>query len=76
MKSYIRNHILSSFIIALLGFGGAHFLVTSLQSASSSASQRQEISTLLQQPPSTTGAVPTLGQIGKNLGGFFQNIAP
>ena len=78
MKSYIRNHILSSFIMCALGLGGAHFLITSLQSASGSGSQQQqqEISTLLQQKPSTTGTVPTLGQIGENLGGFFQNIAP
>ena len=74
MKSYLKSHILSSFIIAFLGLGGAHFLVTSLQSAAGSQ-QQQEISTLMQSP-STPGAVPTLGQVGKNLGGFFQNIAP
>ena len=74
MKSYIRNHILSSFIICVLGLGGAHFLITSLQSQASP--QQQEISTLLQQNPSTTGTVPTIGQIGLNLGGFFQSIAP
>ena len=76
MKFYIRNHILSSFIMCALGAGGAHLLITSLQHYSGASQQRQEINTLLQQPPSTTGAVPTLGQIGKNLGGFFQNIAP
>ena len=75
MKSYIRNHVLSSFIICALGLGGAHFLITSLQSAAAPGSQQQEeISTLLQQKPSATGTVPTLGQIGRHLGGFFKNI--
>ena len=74
MKSYIRNHIFSSFIMAAFVLGGAHFLVTSLQH-SAAASQQQEISALMQSP-STAGTVPTLGQIGQNLGGFFQSIAP
>ena len=74
MKSYLKSHILSSFIIAFLGVGGLHLLITSLQH-SAAASQQQGISTLMQSH-STTDAVPTLGQIGKNLGGFFQNIAP
>ncbi|MBW9247872.1 MAG: hypothetical protein GJU72_02025 [Acidithiobacillus ferriphilus] len=53
-------------------------MITSLKSASGSGSQQQqqEIGTLLQQSPSAQGSVQTLGQIGKNLGGFFQNIAP
>ncbi|MEB8535381.1 hypothetical protein OW565_04220 [Acidithiobacillus ferriphilus] len=75
MKFYIRTHILSSIIMAAFVLGGAHFLITSLQSASGSQ-QQEEISTLLQQKTSTTGTVPTLGQIGQNLGGFFQSIAP
>ncbi len=73
MKSYIRNHILSSFIICVLGLGGAHFLITSLQSQASP--QQQEISAIMQKP-GTGGTVPTLGQIGRRLGGVFQSIAP
>ena len=73
MKAYIKNHILSSFIMATLAMGGAHLLIASLQHPG--ASQQQEISTLMQSP-SATGSVPTLGQIGQNLGGFFQSIAP
>ncbi|MEB8475409.1 hypothetical protein [Acidithiobacillus ferriphilus] len=72
MKFYIRTHILSSIIMAAFVLGGAHFLITSLQSASGSQ-QQEEISTLLQKN-GTTGAVPTLGQIGQNLGGFFKDI--
>ena len=71
MKSYIKSHIFSSIFMLALGLGGAHLLITSLQST---ASPQQEINTLLQQPPSTQGAAPTLGQIGQHLGGFFRNI--
>ena len=75
MKSYIRNHVLSSFIICALGIGGAHLLITSLQSAAAApgSQQQQEISAIMQKP-GTGGNVPTLGQIGRHLGGFFQNI--
>ena len=75
MKSYIRNHVLSSFIMLALGIGGLHLLVASLQqsAAASQDSQQQEISALLQKN-SATDSVQTLGQIGQNLGGFFQNI--
>ena len=77
MKSYIKSHIFSSVIIAAFAMGGAHLLITNLQHYSGAASQQQqEINTLLQQPPSTQGTVPTIGQIGQNLGGFFQSIAP
>lgn len=72
MKFYIRNHILSSFIMCALGLGGLQLLITGLRST---ASSQQEISTILQSQ-STRGTVPTLGQIGVNIGGFFQSVAP
>lgn len=75
MKSYLRNHIFSSFIMLALGIVGLHLLVASLPHQSGSSQQAQEISTLMQKN-STQGTVPTLGQIGQNLGGFFQSIAP
>lgn len=74
MKSYIRNHILSSFIMFALATGGVHFLLSSLQSQS--AGQQAEIEALMQEQPQNADGAPTLGQIGQNLGSFFRSVTP
>lgn len=74
MKSYIRNHILSSFIMFALATGGVHFLLSSLQSQS--AGQQAEIAALMQEQPQNADGAPTLGQIGQNLGSFFRSVTP
>ncbi|OCX69617.1 hypothetical protein A6M27_19880 [Acidithiobacillus thiooxidans] len=74
MKSYIRNHILSSLIMFALAAGGAHFLLSSLQSQT--AGQQQEIAALMQNQQQNEGQTPTLGQVGQNLGGFFRSVTP
>lgn len=75
MKSYIRNHILSSFIMFALATGGVHFLLSSLQSQS--VGQQAEIAALLmQEQPQNADGAPTLGQIGQNLGSFFRSVTP
>ncbi|MDA8246971.1 hypothetical protein [Acidithiobacillus sp.] len=71
MKSYIKSHIFSSIIMSALGLGGLHLLITGLRST---ASSQQEISTIMQSHQQNAATVPTLGQIGLNLGGFFRNI--
>lgn len=77
MKSYLRNHVLSSIITLALATGAAHMLgavVTDGQSQSAAA--QQEITQIMRQPGDQQGSVPTLGQIGQHLGGFFQSMTP
>lgn len=80
MKSYIRNHIISSIFIAVLGFGAAHMLAAAATASgpqSQSAQAQQEIAQIMQQQSGEqSGSVPTLGQIGQNLGGFFHGMTP
>ena len=78
MKSYLRNHVLSSIITLALATGAAHMLGAVVTSGQSQAVQaRQEITQIMQQPGAQdSGAVPTLGQIGANIGGIFNNMTP
>lgn len=79
MKSYLRNYILYSVIMLFLTLGAAHMLGAVVTGGQSQAARaEQEVSSIMQ-PGSggqQSGQVPTLGQIGQNLGGLFQSMTP
>ena len=78
MKSYLRNHIISSISILSLAIGAAHLIAAASTGAQSQAAQaQQEITQIMQSSADhQSGSVPTLGEIGQHIGGLFQSMTP
>ena len=77
MKSYLRNHIASSIVMLALAIGAAHALAAAVTGGQSQAqAAQQEIAQVMQSSDQQSGQVPTLGQIGQNIGGLFQSMTP
>lgn len=79
MKSYLRNHVLSSIIMLFIALGAAHTLAAVITSGQSqSARAQQEVSSIMAAGSGgqQSGQVPTLGQIGANIGGIFHGMIP
>ena len=78
MKSYLRNHVLSSIIMLALATGAAHLIAAASTGAQSQAAQaQQEITQIMQSSADhQSGSVPTLGEIGQHIGGLFQSMTP
>jgi len=73
MKDYIRTHFVSTIFGIAIAAGAGHLLVSVLHSQATE--QRQEIGVLMQTSDAGAGgSVPTLGQIGQHIAGFFHTI--